>query len=66
MPTGTNKKSAPKPTLRTLNRELSMLRGRVADLEDLRDLHAAIARNGNKAGIPWQNARAALGLSPKK
>jgi hypothetical protein len=30
--------------------------------EDLRDLNAAIARNGGKRGIPWAQAKKELGL----
>ena len=58
MPTATKKKSPRKPTLHALRRELSGLRARVEDLEDLRDLNAAIARNGNKAGVTWEKAKA--------
>lgn len=60
MPTATKKKSTRKPTLHALSRELSGLRARVEDLEDLRDLNAAIARNGNKAGVAWEKAKADL------
>lgn len=62
MPTATKKKSARKRTLNTLSRELSGLRARVDDLEDLRDLNAAITRNDNKAGIAWEKAKADLDL----
>jgi len=63
MPTATKKKPSRKPTLSALSRELSWLRARVDDLEDLRDLNAAVARNGNKPGIAWDKAKAELGLT---
>jgi hypothetical protein len=62
MPTATNKKTSRKPTLRTLSREVSGLRARVEELEDLRDLKAAEVRNRGKAGVPWNKAKAQLGL----
>ena len=64
MPTGTKKKTVrrARPTLRGLSREVQRLRERVEELEDLRDLNAAVARNRGKPGIPWDKARAALGL----
>ena len=62
MPTATKKRTLRKTTLRTLSREVSGLRARVEELEDLRDLKSAVARNGNKAGVPWAKAKANLGL----
>ena len=62
MPTATKRKSVRRPTLRGLSREVARLRGRVEELEDLRDLNAAIVRNAGKPGIPWEKARAGLGL----
>jgi hypothetical protein len=41
---------------------LSRLRSRVEELEDLRDLNAAVVRNQGKPGVPWEKAKAALGL----
>jgi hypothetical protein len=38
------------------------LRERVEDLEDLRDLQAAIAENGKEALIPWEQVKAELDL----
>ncbi len=35
----------------------------VEDLEDLRDLNAAITRNAGKPGIPWDKAKKQLGLA---
>ena len=47
-------------TLRSRYEELQRLRERVEDLEDLRELDAAIKRNGNKPGIPWAQAKLEL------
>ena len=63
MPTATKRRTPRKPTLHTLSREVSGLRARVEELEDLRDLKAAAARNGGKAGAPWTKAKATLGLA---
>ena len=63
MPSTSKKKAIRQPTLNTLNRELSGLRAQVEELEDLRDLNSAIARNGNKAGVAWEKARASLNRS---
>jgi len=49
-------------TIRKLHSELERLRRRVEDLEDLRDLNAAIERNAGKPGIPWDEAKKQLGL----
>jgi hypothetical protein len=38
------------------------LRRRVEDLEDLRDLNAAIERNGDKPGVSWSEVKRELGL----
>jgi hypothetical protein len=43
--------------LEKVYRELQLLRDRVEDLEDLRDLGEAIAENAGKALIPWEDAR---------
>lgn len=50
------------PTLRELAAEVAQLRDRVEDLEDARDLDAAISRNGDKPLIPWDRAKDDLGL----
>jgi len=63
MPTATKRRTPRKPTLHTLSREVSGLRARVEELEDLRDLKAAAARNRGKAGMPWTKAKATLGLA---
>ncbi len=60
MPTATKEKAIRKPTLSALSRELFGLLARVEDLEDLRDLDAAIARNANKPGVAWEKAKSDL------
>ena len=49
-------------TLRRLSRELTRLRSRVEDLEDLRTLNEAIERNGDKPGTSWEKVKSELGL----
>jgi len=51
-----------RPTVRQLHSELQRLCRRVEDLEDLRDLNAAIERNADKPGIPWSDVKRELGL----
>jgi len=63
MPIATKKKPVRKPTLRSLSHEMSRLRARVEELEDLRDLNAAIARSQGKPGVPWAEAKTALGVN---
>ena len=46
--------------IETLNQALARLQKRVEDLEDLRDLEAAIAENGEKPLIPWERVKAEL------
>ena len=50
------------PTMREISAELARLRDRVEDLEDARELDAAIRRNGDKPLIPWEQARKEIGL----
>jgi len=45
-----------------LTKTMARLQERVEDLEDLRDLKAAIAENGNEPLVPWEQARAELDL----
>ena len=53
----------PEPlTLEKVYRELQVLRDRVEDLEDLRDLGEAIAENTGKPLIPWEEAKKDLDL----
>lgn len=49
-------------TIEGIARRLTHLEERLEDLEDLRELNEAIARNGGKPAIPWEQARAELGL----
>ena len=51
-----------KLTLQSVYDEMLRLRERVGDLEDLRELNSAIARNGKKKLIPWDSAKKSLGL----
>ena len=46
----------------SLTKTVERLQERVEDLEDLRDLQAAIAENGNEPLIPWEQAKAELDL----
>jgi len=45
-----------------LAKTVERLQERIENLEDLRDLQAAIAENGNRPLIPWDQAKAELGL----
>jgi len=47
----------------TLTKTVERLQERVEDLEDLRDLQAAIAENGSEPLIPWEKAKAELEIS---
>ena len=62
MPTATKKHPVRKPTLRGLSQAVSRLSSRVEELEDLRDLAAAVTRNQGKPGVSWAKAKAALEL----
>lgn len=48
--------------IETLNQAVVQLQERVENLEDLRDLEAAIAENAGKPLIPWQQIKAELEL----
>jgi hypothetical protein len=48
--------------IETLNQAVARLQERVEDLEDLRDLEAAIAENAGKPMIPWEQVKAELEL----
>ena len=50
-------------TLQSLQREITGLRSRIEDLEDLRELNQAIERNGAKPLIAWSKAKKDLALS---
>ncbi|HEY3914550.1 MAG TPA: hypothetical protein VGN61_08700 [Verrucomicrobiae bacterium] len=45
-----------------LTKAVEHLQERVEDLEDLRDLQAAIAENGNEPLMPWEKAKTELEL----
>ena len=49
-------------TLQSIYGEMLRLRERVEDLEDLRELNAAIARNGKKKLVAWDSAKGLLDL----
>jgi hypothetical protein len=55
-------RKANRPSVRQLQSELQHLRRRVEDLEDLRDLNAAIERNAGKPGVPWSEVKRELGF----
>jgi len=48
--------------IETLNKAVTQLQARIEDLEDLRDLEAAIAENAGKPLIPWDQVKAELEL----
>jgi hypothetical protein len=48
-------------TVQRLADEVALLRDRVEDLEDLKELDAAIGRNGGTPLIPWDQAKKELG-----
>lgn len=63
MPSAIKRSVRTKPSLHRLSAELARLRVRVKDLEDLRDLDAAVARNAGKPGIPWDQVKKELNLA---
>jgi hypothetical protein len=50
-------------TVQQLAAEVVRLRDRVEDLEDARELDAAIGRNAERPLIPWDRAKEDLGLT---
>jgi hypothetical protein len=54
------KAGGPRLTVRALHEELNRLRERVEDLEDLRELNEAIARNKGRRLIPWDEVKKGL------
>lgn len=56
------KRSRRRITIRAVFEELNRLRQRVEDLEDLRELNQALARNKGKRLIPWEEAKRSLGI----
>ena len=61
-PTSRAARPAKRRTLRSIGAEVARLRSRVEDIEDLRELNDAIARNAGRPGIPWDQASKDLGL----
>lgn len=53
-------------TLELLATRLSSLEERLEDLEDLAELNAAIARNGDKPATPWSTVKAELENADEK
>ena len=45
-----------------LTKTVERLQARIEDLEDLRDLQAAVVENGAAPLIPWERAKTELGL----
>jgi hypothetical protein len=45
-----------------LAKTVERLQQRIEDLEDLRDLQAAIAENGNEPLVSWEQAKAELDI----
>lgn len=62
MSAATRRRPVRRPTLRSLSQQMARLRSRVEELEDLRDFNAAVARNQGRPGVPWDKAKADLGL----
>lgn len=60
MPTATKRTVRNKPSLKRVSAEVAQLRARIEDLEDLRDLNAAITRHAGKPGVPWEKAKKVL------
>ena len=60
--TATIAKKPGRITIKDLYLEVLRLRERVEDLEDLRELNAAIVRNKGKKLVPWATAKKDLGL----
>ena len=48
--------------LESLSQTVARLEERLEDLEDLRDLEGAIAENGGKPLVPWEQVKAELEL----
>lgn len=57
-----SKNIRPRISLQSLHKEVQQLRERVQDLEDLKELSEAIARNKGKRLIAWDEAKKDLGI----
>ena len=53
---------AEKPTLESLAVAVRRLQERLEDMEDLIELRAAVERNADKPGAPWEQVKAELDL----
>lgn len=51
-----------KPTLDSLAAAVLRLQERLADMEDLIELRAAVQENAGKPGVPWKQVKAELDL----
>lgn len=51
-----------KPTLESLAAEVRRLKERIDDMEDLIELRAAVERNADKPGTPWEQVKTELDL----
>jgi hypothetical protein len=51
-----------KPTLKSLAAQVRRLQQRIEDMEDLIELRAAVERNANKPGKPWEQVKAELNI----
>ena len=54
---------AKKSTLESLAAAVLRLQERLEDIEDLLELRAAVERNADKAGVPWDQVKAELNLN---
>jgi hypothetical protein len=48
-----------------LAKTVERLKERIEDLEDLRDLQAAVAENGDETLIPWEQVKAELEIDER-
>lgn len=53
---------AQEPTIKSLALEVSRLRERMEDMEDLMDLRAAVERNAEATGTAWEDVKRELDL----
>ena len=53
---------AEKPTLESLAAAVRRLQERIEDMEDLMELRAAVERNADKPGVPWDQVKTELNL----
>ena len=53
------------PPIQSLAAEVSQLRERLEDMEDLMELRAAVDRNAGKPGTSWDQEKTELGLDQR-